>query len=122
MYGFLFLFNSVLKNTIKDMSVWCNNYIDRVDKSVRVVNEELLRWHAVFYSMCQSLFYIIAFRHEDLMDSKRSMYNSKILLYPVNSYERIHFFPGFSSHGKLCVLSSYYILHVFKLHIYFRIT
>jgi len=54
------------------MSTWCNNYINRVDKSVKVVNEDLLRWHAVFYSMCQSLFYIISFRHHDLMDSKRS--------------------------------------------------
>lgn len=59
------------------MSTWCNNYINRVDKSVKVVNEDLLRWHAVFYSMCQSLFYIISFRHHDLMDSKRSnkLYN-----------------------------------------------
>lgn len=54
------------------MSIWCNNYINRVDKSVKVVNEDLLRWHAVFYSICQSLFYIISFRHHDLMDSKRS--------------------------------------------------
>ncbi|XP_050531898.1 RNA polymerase I-specific transcription initiation factor RRN3-like isoform X2 [Daktulosphaira vitifoliae] len=68
-----FISINVLKNTVGDMSVWCNNYINRVDKSVKVVNEELLRWHAVFYSLCQSLFYIISFRHEDLMDSKRNL-------------------------------------------------
>jgi len=54
------------------MSTWCNNYINRVDKSVKVVTEDLLRWHAVFYSMCQALFYIISFKHQELMDSKRS--------------------------------------------------
>ncbi|XP_022170492.1 RNA polymerase I-specific transcription initiation factor RRN3-like isoform X1 [Myzus persicae] len=68
-----FISNSVLKNTIFEMSTWCINYINRVDKSVKVVNEDLLRWHAVFYSMCQSLFYIISFRHHDLMDSKRNL-------------------------------------------------
>ncbi|XP_027843438.1 RNA polymerase I-specific transcription initiation factor RRN3-like isoform X1 [Aphis gossypii] len=68
-----FILNSVLKNILFEMSTWCNNYINRVDKSVKVVNEDLLRWHAVFYSMCQSLFYIISFRHHDLMDSKRNL-------------------------------------------------
>jgi len=65
---------SVLKNTLFEMSMWCNNYINNVDKSVKVVDEELLRWHAVFYSMCQALFYIISFRHQDLMDNKRSKF------------------------------------------------
>ncbi|XP_050436123.1 RNA polymerase I-specific transcription initiation factor RRN3-like isoform X2 [Adelges cooleyi] len=64
---------NVLKTALSDLSTWCVNYINRVDKSVKVVNEELLRWHAVFYSMCQALFYVIAFRHEDLMDSKRNL-------------------------------------------------
>lgn len=68
----LFSCLSVLKNTLFEISSWCNNYINRVDKSVKVVTEDLLRWHAVFYSICQSLFYIISFRHQDLMDSKRS--------------------------------------------------
>lgn len=56
------------------MSLWCNNYINSVDKSVKVVNEDLLRWHAVFYSICQALFYIVSFRHQDLMDNKRSKF------------------------------------------------
>lgn len=54
--------------------MWCNNYINSVDKSVKVVNEDLLRWHAVFYSVCQALFYIVSFRHQDLMDNKRSKF------------------------------------------------
>lgn len=62
----------MLKNTLYEISTWCNKYINSVDKSIKVVDEELLRWHAVFYSMCQALFYIISFRHQDLMDNKRS--------------------------------------------------
>lgn len=63
---------SVLKNILFEISSWCINYINRVDKTVKLVNEDLLRWHAVFYSVCQALFYIISFKHQDLMDSKRS--------------------------------------------------
>ncbi|VVC30424.1 Hypothetical protein CINCED_3A002920 [Cinara cedri] len=68
-----FVSNSVLKNILSEIALWCNNYINRVDKSVKVVTEELLRGHAVFYSICQALFYIISFRHQDLMDSKRNL-------------------------------------------------
>lgn len=68
-----FIINNVLKNTLFEISTWCNEYINSVDKSVKVVDEELLRWHAVFYSMCQALFYIISFRHQDLMDNKRNL-------------------------------------------------
>jgi len=70
----MYIIFSVLKNTVLEISRWCNNYINSVDKSVKVVDEELLRWHAVFYSMCQALFYIISFRHQDLMDNKRSTF------------------------------------------------
>jgi len=68
-----FITNNVLKNMLFEISTWCNKYINSVDKSVRVVDEELLRWHAVFYSMCQALFYIISFRHQDLMNNKRNL-------------------------------------------------
>ncbi|XP_050436461.1 RNA polymerase I-specific transcription initiation factor RRN3-like [Adelges cooleyi] len=64
---------NVLKTILAELTTWCDDYIDRVDKSIKVVNEELLRWHAVFYSICQALFYVIAFRHEDLMGSKRNL-------------------------------------------------
>jgi RNA polymerase I-specific transcription initiation factor RRN3 len=68
-----FISNIVLKNILFEISSWCNNYINKVDKSVKVVTEDLLRCHAVFYSICQALFYIISFRHQDLMDSKRNL-------------------------------------------------
>lgn len=71
---------SVLKNVLFEMSSWCINFINRVDKSVKVVTEDLLRWHAVFYSVCQSLFYIISFKHQDLMDSKRSKLSSDLFM------------------------------------------
>lgn len=68
----VFVIFSALKNILFEMSSWCNNYIDRVDTSVKVVTEDLLKTHAVFYSLCQALFYIISFRHQDLTDNKRS--------------------------------------------------
>ncbi|VVC30426.1 RNA polymerase I specific transcription initiation factor RRN3 [Cinara cedri] len=68
-----FVSNNVLKNILSEIAFWCNNYINNVDKSVKVVTEELLREHAVFYSICQAMFYIISFRHQDLMDSKRNL-------------------------------------------------
>lgn len=76
----MFIIFSVLKNVLFEMSSWCINFINRVDKSVKVVTEDLLRWHAVFYSVCQSLFYIISFKHQDLMDSKRSKLSSDLFM------------------------------------------
>lgn len=78
---------SILKNILFEMASWCNNYISRVDKSVIVVNEDLLRWHAVFYSICQALFYIISFRHQDLTDNKRSKFF--IILITYQSFEQV---------------------------------
>lgn len=63
-----------MKDTLYSMSLWCNSYIKEVDKLVTVVNEDLLRQHAVFYSMCQALFYIISFRHQDLTDNTQSKF------------------------------------------------
>lgn len=85
----MFNFFSILKNILFEMCSWCNSYINRVDKSVKVVTEDLLRWHAVFYSMCQALFYIISFRHEGLMDSKRSklLQTFMVLSIPYSSSE-----------------------------------
>lgn len=80
MYIFVCFF-SVLKNTVFEISLWCNNYINRVDKSVKVVTEDLLRWHAVFYSICQALFYIISFKHQDLMDCKKSKLLHNCIMY-----------------------------------------
>lgn len=67
-----FIISSVLINILFQISSWCNNYIYRVDTSVKVVTEDLLKSHAVFYSMCQALFYIISFRHQDLTDNRQS--------------------------------------------------
>jgi len=60
------------------MSFWCNNYINEVDKSVNIVNEELLRWHAVVCSMCEALFYIISLRHQDLTNNTQSEFFSTL--------------------------------------------
>ena len=59
----------MLKGTLQQMASWIHVYIsgqdllDCVDYNVNV--------HVVFYSMCQGLFYIIAFRQKDLINTKK---------------------------------------------------
>ncbi|KAL0266686.1 UNVERIFIED_CONTAM: hypothetical protein PYX00_009163 [Menopon gallinae] len=55
-----------LKNYLTKMGDWINNYIS----SHRDLSESNPSAHSVFYFMCQAVFYLIAFRHEDLVDSR----------------------------------------------------
>lgn len=52
------------------MSDWAHSYISAQD-SLECANSDV-RVHTVFYSVCQALFYIVAFRHKDLVDTKKS--------------------------------------------------
>ncbi|KAF7267870.1 RNA polymerase I-specific transcription initiation factor RRN3 homolog Tif-IA [Rhynchophorus ferrugineus] len=67
----LFVPLSMLKGTLQQMAEWIHSYaahqdgLDSVNTDVRV--------HLVFYSVCQSLFYIVAFRHKDLVASRKDV-------------------------------------------------
>lgn len=62
---------SVLKNRISDMAVWIHNYISSQD-GLESMNSDV-RVHTVFYAICQAFFYIIAFRHKDLVNTKSNL-------------------------------------------------
>lgn len=62
---------SMLKASLAEMSAWIHSYICSQD-GVEGVNLDV-RIHAVFYTICQALFYVIAFRHSDLVHSKKDL-------------------------------------------------
>ncbi|XP_015595877.1 RNA polymerase I-specific transcription initiation factor RRN3 [Cephus cinctus] len=61
----------ILKTMLFEMSSWIHSYISSQD-SLECANSDV-RVHTVFYSVCQSLFYLIAFRHKDLVETKKNL-------------------------------------------------
>ncbi|KRT84891.1 hypothetical protein AMK59_856 [Oryctes borbonicus] len=62
---------SMLKGTLQQMSEWIHSYISAQD-GLECVNTDV-RIHSVFYSVCQALFYVIAFRQSDLVKTRRNI-------------------------------------------------
>ncbi|XP_015115100.1 RNA polymerase I-specific transcription initiation factor RRN3 [Diachasma alloeum] len=62
---------SLITRVIQEMSTWIHSYIAAQD-SLECANSDI-RIHTVFYSICQALFYVIAFRHKDLVDAKKNL-------------------------------------------------
>lgn len=60
----------MVKGTMQQIAEWIHSYIATQD-GLECVNSDV-RVHAVFYSVCQALFYLVAFRHKDLIESKKS--------------------------------------------------
>lgn len=54
------------------MASWIHSYIAAQDALESVSSE--MRVHAVFYAVCQALFYMVTFRHRELVNSKKSKY------------------------------------------------
>lgn len=68
-----------IQGVLYKMSNWIQDYINSQD-SLEYVNSDL-RFHRVFYSICQGMFYLIAFRHKDLMNGKKNLlFLEKLLL------------------------------------------
>lgn len=59
-----------LKGTLQQMASWIHAYIAAQD-SLECVNSEI-RVHTVFYAVCQALFYMVTFRHRELVNTKKS--------------------------------------------------
>ncbi|XP_066907674.1 RNA polymerase I-specific transcription initiation factor RRN3 [Halyomorpha halys] len=57
----------VVKDMVSEMANWLHSYVDNHDGSSSCFDH---RVHSVFYTTCQALFYIIAFRHKDLVENK----------------------------------------------------
>ncbi|XP_028142826.2 RNA polymerase I-specific transcription initiation factor RRN3 [Diabrotica virgifera virgifera] len=62
---------SMIKGTMQQLAEWIHSYISAQD-GLEYVNSDL-RVHSVFYSVCQALFYIVAFRYKDLVHSKKNI-------------------------------------------------
>lgn len=58
---------------MQQIAEWIHTYIANQD-AVEGLNADI-RAHAVFYSVCQALFYLVAFRHKDLVERKKSKVN-----------------------------------------------
>jgi len=57
------------------LTTWCHSYVrnkEEEDSRIDFMYTDLAR-HGPFYSACQAIFYIFAFRHEDLTSSTRRM-------------------------------------------------
>ncbi|XP_065345871.1 RNA polymerase I-specific transcription initiation factor RRN3 [Cloeon dipterum] len=54
---------------LQQMSKWCHAYVEaQQDATICDV-----KMHGIFYSVCQGLFYIVAFRHADLMATEKGL-------------------------------------------------
>ncbi|XP_044732243.1 RNA polymerase I-specific transcription initiation factor RRN3 [Chrysoperla carnea] len=60
-----------LQTSIKLISDWLHSYIGNQD-GLESMHADA-RVHTVFYSVCQALFYVVAFRHKDLIQSRKSL-------------------------------------------------
>ncbi|KAL1506194.1 hypothetical protein ABEB36_005599 [Hypothenemus hampei] len=67
----LFVPLSLVKATMQRLSEWVHTYMTNLD-GLECVNSDL-RIHTVFYSVCQALFYLVAFRHKDLINKKKDI-------------------------------------------------
>jgi len=67
----LFVPLSMVKGTMQQISEWIHTYMANQD-GLECVNSDV-RVHTVFYSVCQALFYLVAFRHKDLVDRKKNI-------------------------------------------------
>lgn len=70
---------SLLQNYLREFCTWAHQYIIQCDSSRF---NSSLKAHRIFYSVCQTIFYVIAFRSRDLTSDKQSTYN----IYSGNSF------------------------------------
>jgi RNA polymerase I-specific transcription initiation factor RRN3 len=61
----------MLKGTLQEMGNWIHSYIGEQD-GLECVNSDV-RIHRVFYAVCQALFYIVSFRHKELVNTKKNV-------------------------------------------------
>lgn len=61
----------VLKNYLKNLCEWAHQYIQRCDQ---YRSNSSLKANLVFFSACQAIFYVIAFRSKDLTAEKKDLF------------------------------------------------
>lgn len=61
---------SILMEFLRNICLWIHSYISNQDTAETNFS---CRVHGVFYSTCQALFYLIAFRHRDLVNHNKGL-------------------------------------------------
>lgn len=69
----MFIF-STLKHYLKELCAWAHKYIRDCDQ---YRSNGSLKANLVFFSVCQAIFYVIAFRSRDLTADKKSKYDNR---------------------------------------------
>lgn len=69
----------MLKGILQQMASWVHSYIAAQDSLDSVHSE--MRVHAVFYAVCQGLFYVVTFRHRELVNSRKSKTINTYMMY-----------------------------------------
>ncbi|KAF4521836.1 hypothetical protein B566_EDAN003710 [Ephemera danica] len=59
----------VLRTMLRQMSDWCHAYVAAQQDATSCD----VRQHPVFYTVCQALFYVVAFRHADLVNTNKGL-------------------------------------------------
>lgn len=67
---YIYMLCRYLKSYLIKFSDWIHNYIICHDSVTDFQFD--FKQHCVFYSICQAMFYLIAFRHQDLVNSSVS--------------------------------------------------
>lgn len=78
-----FFFYSTLKHYLKELCCWAHQYIQGCDQ---YRSNGSLKANIVFFSVCQAIFYVIAFRSRDLTVDKKSKKIYEKFEYPYNIY------------------------------------
>lgn len=65
-----FISLSTLKAVLDLMVAWVHKYIHH---TADLATKAEIRAHAAFYAVCQAIFYVLAFRHKDLLETKHGM-------------------------------------------------
>ncbi|XP_066993882.2 RNA polymerase I-specific transcription initiation factor RRN3 isoform X2 [Anabrus simplex] len=61
---------SIAQSILARLASWVHSYIDKQDTGFVLVE---LRRHPMFYAICQAVFYLVAFRHSDLLHPKQNL-------------------------------------------------
>lgn len=65
-----FISITIVKHYLSEMCSWAHQYIERIDS---VQGNNSLKANSVFFSVCQAIFYIIAFRSRNLTADKKGV-------------------------------------------------
>jgi RNA polymerase I-specific transcription initiation factor RRN3 len=57
----------LLRSVLAQIADWCHSYVGAQQDATSCD----VRQHPVFYTVCQALFYVVAFRHADLVNTNK---------------------------------------------------